>query len=155
MMSSTDDAIRQKAAGYVGTLEQGGDKTVAKAVATSVAFDPQAEAVPWSGGALFIPALNWRADNGDVAKSLVRHLLAWHVWCQQKRQVEEVKKINIVLGSTSLAGAAGYAPLGQSGITSEQWLVAWRKAVGEDQVAKLLAPQNLKLEGDRLVALKR
>jgi hypothetical protein len=107
MLQAEDQDVRQKAAGFLGSLEQSGDTTVAAAVAASVAFDPEASEAPWKGGPLFIPGLQW-TEHQDDAKQLVRHLIAWHEWTVRRGDHEEQRKIDNVLSSVGLMQAAGH-----------------------------------------------
>ena len=70
MTQSQDNDIRRIAAGYLGALANQGEATaVVEQVVEQLQFDVSADEVPWQGGALFVPSIQWSQDD---ARSLVR-----------------------------------------------------------------------------------
>lgn len=133
---SSDNNIRRTGAGYLGTLAQAGQGTdVSNAVIAAVEFDPQATDVPWAGGALFIPNIQWDKDN---SRALVGNLIRWHVWCDMNNKGEEQNQIHNNIRSVALIQAAGYANPGWNNVGTVQWLQSWKQAVGNDGIRELL-----------------
>ena len=133
---SADNNVRRTAAGYLGTLAQAGQGTdVSDAVIASVQFDAQATEVPWKGGALFVPNIQWDKEN---ATALVGNLIRWHVWCDQNEKNEEQVQIHNNIRSVALIRAAGYGNPGWQDVGTVQWLQAWKTAVGADGIRELL-----------------
>ena len=120
----------------MGTLAQAGQGTdVSDAVIASVQFDAQATEVPWKGGALFVPNIQWDKEN---ATALVGNLIRWHVWCDQNEKNEEQVQIHNNIRSVALIRAAGYGNPGWQDVGTVQWLQAWKTAVGADGIRELL-----------------
>lgn len=143
MRSSKNQSIRRMAASYLGALANQGEDAVPAAVVKAYSFDPKAKTVPWDGGPLFIPALNWKKKD---AQNLVRGLLAWYVWVDENvpansRAVIQ-RPIHNNLRSITLARIAGYQPIFRN-TNAEGWLRAWAKAHGKEEVEKILKAQNL------------
>ncbi|MCR9118106.1 MAG: DUF2330 domain-containing protein, partial [bacterium] len=59
MISAKDQNVRRQATAYLGALSQQGDKEVPAKVIKAYAFDADAEDVPWAGGPLFLPGIQW------------------------------------------------------------------------------------------------
>ncbi len=152
MLTHEDQDIRRKAAGFVGTAAAAGDERVAADIAGALAFDPEAEAVPWNDGPLFIPGINWDA-NKEQAKALTHNLIAWHVWCDARKLTDEQAKINVNLGSVALSSAAGYNNLGQRNVASARWVESWKEAAGEAAIETMLSQQGLAFRDGKLTSL--
>ena len=146
-LTAERSSVRNKAAGFLAALDRQGDREVGGAVAAALQFDPGREEVPWNGGPLFVPGLRWEKED---AQRLTAALIGWHAWCESKKLADEQKKINIVLGSVSLAGAAGYNALGQSGVSSRQWLAELQRALGRQRAEQLLSPDLVDYEQGKL-----
>ncbi|MCH7724933.1 MAG: DUF2330 domain-containing protein [Planctomycetes bacterium] len=139
LTGAKDQNVRRQAAAYLGTLAQQGNDKVGAKVATAYKFDPMAKKVVWSGGPLFIPGIRWSKED---ARSLVGHLISWHLWCDIKGKKAEQKKIHNNIRSLGLAGAAGYRSPGFQEATTVKWLEVWGRAVGKEELAKLLKTQQ-------------
>lgn len=131
-----ENNVRQTAAGYLGSLANAGEgQKVADQIIGAVKFDPQANDVPWKGGALFIPNIQWDKENSTA---LVGNLVRWHVWCDMNDRAEEQQQIHNNLRSMSLVQAAGYNSPGWQSIGTVEWLDCWKAAVGKDGIKKVL-----------------
>ncbi len=146
MVTADDVNVRRQAAAYLGTLyNQGKPKEVVKAVVEAVKFDAQAEEVPWDGGALFIPGIRWGKED---ARALVGHLVRWHLWSDIHKENQNKQQIHNNIRSLGLARAAGYQSPGWNNVGTNQWLIAWGKCMGKDEIKKILEEQDV-LDKDR------
>jgi hypothetical protein len=146
MVGAKDNNVRNLAAAYLGTLAQQGDKSVAPGIVKVYRFDPQAKQVPWQGGALWIPGIQWNEFQKD-ARELVRSLMAWYLWTELKNQRPQQQQIHNNLNSIQLAQAAGYQIVGfVQNVKVEDWLLRWGQAAGRDELQKLLAEQGVEKE---------
>jgi hypothetical protein len=143
MFHAEDPNIRRQAAAYLGALAASGDASVARDVATACAFDPAARTVPWQGGPLFLPALNWQQQQTQASR-LVANLIRWHLWCDRHGRVSEQRQIHNNLRSLTLARAAGYQSPGWQEADVIVWLGAWGKAVGRKQLEQILKEQGVR-----------
>lgn len=141
MTTHADQNVRRQAAAYLGYLFNQGDKTVPALVVQAYKFDVSAEKVPWAGGPLFVPGINWDQEN---ARGLLEHLVAWHLWCERHGLPAEQRQIYNNLRSVTLLSAAG---LGSS-IPSHTMgmLKAWGGLVGRDRLEQLLETQGVAKE---------
>jgi len=134
--TSNDNNIRRTGAGYLGTIAQAGQGTdVSDAVIAAVTFDAQASDVPWAGGALFIPNIQWDKAN---SRALVGNLIRWHVWCDVNGKSAEQNQIHNNIRSVALIRAAGYGNPGWQDVGTVEWLQSWKEAVGNDGIRELL-----------------
>jgi hypothetical protein len=137
------DALRQQAAGYLATRANRNPKeaeAIARSIVKLYAFDAKAKEEPWKGGALFVPALRWTAAD---AKTLVGHLLAWHLWADQRKDVNLQRQLHNNMRSLELARVAGYASPGWQDVGTAAWLTIWAKAYGADETIAILRAQGL------------
>ena len=74
------------------------------------------------------------------ARPLVRNLIAWHVWCDQRDQQEAQTQLAQTLTNGTIAGLVRYRFPG--GNDTIDWLRAWRSVAGAKDVAALLAEQD-------------
>ncbi len=137
MTTAKELEVRRQATAYLGTLANQGDKEAAPAVVKIYKFNPDAEEVPWNGGPLYVPGLQWDKDN---AKALVGNLIAWHLWCDRKGKSGEQQQIRNNLNSIQLAQAAGYQFGSQDTVG---WLKAWVQAAGKKEVEQMLKDQGV------------
>lgn len=141
MVTGKDQNVRRIAAGYLGSVaQQGGAKEVAEVVKKRLAFDAQASEVPWNGGPLFIPGIQWSKEN---ATELVGSMIRWNLWCDVNGKSQEQRQIHNNIRSLGLARAAGYQSPGWNNIDCISWLRAWSKVVGKDGIKKILTEQNV------------
>jgi len=141
MLHGKDAQSRQTAAGYLGTLANQGDATVVKTVLEAYRFDPEAQAVPWQGGPLYVPALAW---NKETAHKLVDELIRWDVWCDHHDRAQEVVQVENNLRSLQLWNALGTNPNGIWSLRgAAAWLGAWKGVAGQEAVDAILRQQHL------------
>lgn len=141
MIQSKDTNIRRLAAAYLGTLaQQGNGDEVASEVTRQLKFDIDASEVPWDGGALFVPGIQWSKED---ARNLVGQLIRWNLWCDRKGKTQEQRQIHNNIRSLGLARAAGYTSPGWNDVDCVAWLKAWGAAVGREEILKILKEQDV------------
>ncbi len=143
MLTHDDTNVRRQAAAYLGTLaQQGQSKEVVKQVVEMTKFDAQADETPWAGGgnALFIPGIRWGKED---ARALVGNLIRWHLWADINKEDKAKAQIHNNIRSLGLARAAGYQSPGWNNVGTKQWLIAWGKCVGKDELKKILEEQGV------------
>lgn len=145
MLTSKDQNVRRLAAGYLGSLaQQGESESVAKGVAAALLFDAMDETVPWEGGPLFLPGIQWsQAD----ARELVGHLIRWNLWCDIHGKSRELQQIHNNIRSLGLARSAGYQSPGWNSVDCRAWLQAWGALMGRKEIEAILEEQGV--SGDR------
>lgn len=151
MATAKEQEVRRQAAAYLGTMAQQGEKKVAPQVVDVYQFEADAKEVPWQGGPLFVPGIQWDKEN---ARALVGNLVRWHLWCDRKGKGAEQKQIHNNIRSLGLAGAAGYQSPGFNEIGTVQWLQIWGKAVGKEELQALLKEQGVLDNAKYAAALK-
>ena len=135
----SDNNIRRTATGYLGAFaNQGQSQAVAELVTSELKFNPDAQAVPWKGGALFLPAIQWSKPE---AQQLVGQLIRWYVWCDTRGDKDSQNQLYNNLRSIQLARAAGYQVAAPDNVTA--WLENWGKVVGKEKIEKILEEQGL------------
>ena len=137
MTTARDQGVRIKATAFVGALA-GQDKSVAAAIAKAYTFDPEAKEVLWKGGPLYVPGIRWTKKD---ARTVVGNLIRWHLWCDRNGKSSEQRQINNNLISIGLSRVAGVQSVGGNGSTVA-WLSSWGKAMGRDELEKLLKEQG-------------
>ena len=148
--SAENNDIRRTGAGYLGSIAQAGQgQDVVDEVVKTIAFDAQASDVPWKGGALFIPNVQWDKEN---ATALVGNLIRWHVWCDMNDKNSEQQQIHNNIRSVALIQAAGYGNPGWNDVGTVEWLNAWKTAVGKDGIRKVLEDVGA-LDNDKYASL--
>jgi len=144
MATHPDQQVRRMAAAYLATKVQQDAKLyqeVAQGVLEAYRFDPKARNVPWQGGPLFIPALQWQKEQ---ARALVGTLVRWYLWCErQGRTGRDILPIENNLRSIQLARAAGYQPFGRRVPGAVGWLQTWGQVVGRAGIRQILEEQGL------------
>ena len=118
---------------------KGQSEEVAKLVLGRLKFDPQATEVPWKGGALFIPGIQWEKEN---AHQLVDNLIRWYVWCDRNSDNGSQQQIHNNIRGTGLARVVGYRSPGWRNTTTEQWLSVWGGVIGKEKLEALLKEQG-------------
>ena len=134
-----DNNLRRMAAGYLGALaNQGQSSAVAELVISELQFNPAAQAVPWKGGALFLPGIQWGKTE---AQQLVGQLIRWYVWSTERGDSASKQQLYNNLRSIQLARTAGYEVARPN--DTNAWLVNWGNTVGKNKVRDILEEQNL------------
>ncbi|MCB9638494.1 MAG: DUF2330 domain-containing protein [Myxococcales bacterium] len=140
MVSDPDNHVRRMAAAYLGTFFNQGRKDVPQRVVQAYRFRPNANQVPWHGGALFVPAVNWSRED---ARELVGNLIRWLLWADIHKQTPLLRQIHNNIRSLSLAYKAGYRSPGWRQIGTLQWLQIWRRATSCDELRSILRQQSV------------
>ncbi|MEL7497073.1 MAG: DUF2330 domain-containing protein [Planctomycetota bacterium] len=141
MIHAEDQNVRRTAAGYLAAMAQQGEKdAVSQAVIESLKYEPGAMSVPWEGGPLFVPGLQWKKED---ATQLVAGLVRWHLWSDINGKQDELRQIHNNIRSLALAKAAGYQSPGWREANVQAWLKAWGSVVGKEGVQKILNEQGV------------
>ncbi len=143
MTKHPDQNVRRMAAAYLATKVQRDPKLyteVVQAALKAYKFDPQARNVPWQGGPLFIPAVQWKKDD---ARALAGTLVRWYLWCEHRGLGNDLRPIENNLRSIQLARAAGYEPFGRRPPGAVGWLQTWGQVVGKAGIRQILQEQGL------------
>ena len=139
MVTAKDQNVRRQAAAYLATLAAKGEDGVPTAVIKAYEFDAKAKDVPWTGGPLFIPGIQWKKEN---AQDLVGNLMAWYLWCERNNKKPHHTALHNNLRSLQLAAAVGYQSPGFRQATTDQWLTIWGDTIGKAEFEKLLKAQG-------------
>jgi hypothetical protein len=139
LVTAKNQNVRRQAAAYLGTLAAKGEDAVPAVVVKAYQFDAKAKDVPWTGGPLFIPGIQWKKDD---AKALVGNLIAWFLWCEQHNKKTHHTALHNNLRSLQLAAAAGYTSPGFQQTGTDRWLTIWGQAFGKAELEKLLKAQG-------------
>ena len=136
MFTHENNEARRLAAAFLGTLGQQDNKAIPQ-IAAAYAFDPRAQAIPWKGGALYVPQLSW---DRKEAREIVRGLIAWHLYCDRKQLSAEQQQIFNNLQSVGLHRAVNFDwPQNDT-----RWLLAeWAKKQGSEDAFKMLEEQGV------------
>ena len=139
MTTHEDMAVRRAAAGFLATMSRV-DVTVLDATVRAYRFQPDAEAVPWAGGPLYIPSAQW---GSDTARELIEDLISWHLFCAVNDLPAEQQQINNNLRSVGFVATAGYSawelPQDTDGL-----LVFWGQHEGSRALSQILGEHGLR-----------
>lgn len=141
MTSSENVNTAQQATAYLASMGQGEQrKEVADAVLKAYKFDAEAKAVPWKT-ALWVPMIAWDKEPAD---KLIEDLITWWVWAEFNLADDKIRPAqnqihNNIMGVTFNQIVGYQTPnFDFNGVTTEQWLTAWGKAVGKERLQKAL-----------------
>jgi hypothetical protein len=138
------DDTRRQAATYLATLAHRGETTaVARATVDAYRFYPRARSIPWEGGSLFLPSINWSRKE---ARELVGHLIAWMVFCDRRGRPDGILQIHNNITSLELSRTVGYRSPGRGGADPIEWLKIWRTVVGANGIKNILQAQEVDKE---------
>ncbi len=151
MVRSADMNVRYQATAYLGSKAGTDYDGVVEAVLTTYAFDAEAETVPWQGGPLYIPGIQWKKK---PAQALVGRLLRWFLWCDLNGAADQSQQIVNNLASIGLADAAGYANPGWN-YELDAWLLSWGRALGKKELLGMLAEQGVEEQARFVKLLKQ
>ena len=140
MTRSSDQNSRRKAAGFLAAMAMQGDTSVGGVVVEAYAFSVKSNDVPWSGGPLFVPSIQWSKDQ---ARALVGELISWHLWCERTGRPNVQKQIHNNIRSIQLARIAGYTTPGWQEVGIDEWLLVWGRLVGRAEIKRMLAEQGV------------
>ena len=139
MLGAGTQEARNLAAGCLATFASQGREGIAVAVLSALRFDADATRVPWQGGPLFLPSLGWTSGE---ARILMRHLVAWHLYCDRHDLDQEQRQIHNNLNGWGLANAAGYTMPNRE-LSTSRWLLIFGEVAGSDKLAALLEEQGV------------
>ncbi len=140
MRTAADSEVRRIAAASLANIAMAGrTDEVAEAALTAYRFDTELKIEPWTGGALFVPGIQW---SGESAKSLVRNLVAWHVWADRHDRADLKQQVHNNLNSLQLGHAAGYR-IPRRTLDTVGWLEILAQACGRETVREVLAEQGV------------
>lgn len=105
MLGHEQQNVRWQAASYAATVGQTRKGEVAKATHAALRYNPRAQAVPWDGGALYIPGIQWSRSD---ARAVIGELASWYAWAQRNNDSTAMGQVQNNLQSVSLLRAAGY-----------------------------------------------
>ncbi|MCA9790246.1 MAG: hypothetical protein KC910_00565, partial [Candidatus Eremiobacteraeota bacterium] len=136
MFEDPSQQVRQLAAGMLGAQANRGTE-VAPVVLRLLAFNPDAKQVPWKGGPLFLPGLQWTKDQAGL---LVDSMVRWYVWAEREKLGDDITRpLENNLRSyqlwTTLGDRSG-AWRSAQGATA--WLDAWAEIAGEKRKQQIL-----------------
>lgn len=142
MRTHPDQEVRRQAASYLGLLAQRGDQSVGKVVVDQLRFDSKATQVPWKGGPLFLPGIDWSRDD---ARDLAGQLMRWILWAERHSRPDLLRQLHNNVRSIGLANKAGYQTAwNEQG--AKAWLASWKAVVGQAGIDEILREQGV--EGD-------
>lgn len=139
MLTHEDDPMRRQAAAWLAAQAQqrGQRDQVARATLAQLQHDPRVKEVPWIGGALYIPGIDW---DQKQARSLVRTLIQWQLYCKRTGKSAQTNQVGNNLRSVTLLQKAGFKNRWPN---DEQVLEEWARIGGISDVNKLLAEQGM------------
>lgn len=136
-----NDQLRRSGAAYMASLAgQGEAEAVSEEVLKRLKFDSQASEVPWKGGALFVPGIQWGKEE---ATELVDNLIRWHLWCDIKSDAASQQQIHNNIRGVGLSRVVGYQNPGWRDVSTETWLTTWRQIIGKENLEELLEEQGV------------
>jgi hypothetical protein len=138
MVGAEDTNVRRQATAYLATLGSQGNDGVAAAVVGVYRYTAGVKDVPWRGGPLYVPGLNWQQKE---ARGLAKNLIKWLVFCERNELQDESRQIHNNLRSITLAQAAGYQLSG--GGDSRAWFKAWGQAFGRRSLKAIFDEQRV------------
>ena len=142
MQNHGDDQVRRQAAAYLASKAQAskeGHEQVSRAVRSSLAFAPKAKRLPWEGGALYVPGIQWKKSE---ALDLIRILIQWNLHLGKIEKVNEQRQVQNNLRSVQLLQAATFQNAWPT-VGNHEVLVQYGQIEGRTAVQKLLAEQGL------------
>jgi len=144
MLRHEDDAVRRLAAGHLAAMDDVGREVIAL-----YAYEPGARAIPWKGGALYVPASGWGRRE---ARALTGSLIAWHLHCDRTGLDAEKQQIYNNLRSVGLWRQAGMRSFPNQDTAT--LLGQWAEVVGVEAVAEMLRDQGVRHDAAYAAALE-
>ena len=142
MQTHGDDNVRRQAASYLaakGAQSGKGYNEVAEAVIASLKFRPKAKELPWAGGALYVPSIQWKKAE---ALDLIHVLIQWNVHLEKVEKQNEQRQVQNNLRSVQLLQAAQFANAWPD-VNGPDVLVNYGQVVGRKAVWQILSDQDL------------
>jgi hypothetical protein len=138
MLTAQNQQVRWTATSYLATLAQQGDESVADAVIVAYRYKRSAEALPWQGGPLYIPGINWEKHD---AIRLTENLTKWLLFCERQRRDGEERQVLNNIRSWQLANVAGYDMAGTRDAAS--WYETWGRTFGKNSLKRIFQEQGV------------
>ncbi len=134
MFTHKENEVRRLAAGYLAARDDS-----AETIVKSYRYEAKDSAVPWQGGALYVPSLGWGRSQ---AKSMLGHLTAWHLHCDRHELTQEKQQVFNNLRSVGIWRQAGsqHRPVNDT----VRLLMQYADLVGVEKVAVLLEAQGVR-----------
>ena len=120
-LGAEDPKMRRRAAAWLATLGTA-DGTVVDLVQRALTFDPEAEEVPWAGGALFLPGLNFDEEQSEA---LFDQLMRWHLASRRSGRDEVRRQVEASFWGLNLRGRGN-----ATSQSPDYWLQRWGNVVG-------------------------
>lgn len=142
MQTHGDDMVRRQAASYLaakGAQSGKGYSEVAAAVIESLALKPKARKLPWEGGALYVPSIQWKKAE---ALELIDVLIRWNLHLESVDKQNEQRQVQNNLRSVQLLQAAGFQNAWPD-VNGPDVLVNYGQVVGRKKVHQILADLDL------------
>lgn len=138
MLTHPDDGVRRQAASWMGAqaTQKNRGSEVADIVVAQLTHNPRVKEVPWKGGALYVPGIQWKKAD---ARALVRTLIQWKLYCERTGKSGERNQVWNNLRSVQLLQAAGFKNRWPN---DEQVLEEWAGIAGQADVDKLRREQG-------------
>jgi hypothetical protein len=135
MLTHDNGDARRFAAGLLAGLDARPE--LVEAVVEAYRFRPGSEGVLWAGGPLYVPSFGWSAPD---ARRLIGHLIAWHVYCNERAMTGEQQQIYNNLRSVGLHRVAGYP---RPDTNTRNLLAQFAQVEGVEALRALLEEQGL------------
>ena len=139
MLTHENSDSRRLAAGLLGGMVE--NNRVLTDILSVYEFDHSAEAVPWTGGALYVPALRW--DRRE-ARTLMGSLIEWYLFCDRHGLNQEKQQIFNNIRSVGLwrqAGSRTFPVEDTVGL-----LMQWKSVIGAEGIAEILHRQGVRYD---------
>ncbi len=107
MYTHPEDAVRRQATAFAGTLatQSPGSTQVPDLILARLTPPRNLDQVPWEGGALYVPGIQWGKDDGRL---LIHTLAAWWLLLESQGRSSELNQVWNNLYNYSLLTGAGY-----------------------------------------------
>ena len=134
LFTHKENEVRRLAAGYLAARDDSADSIV-----KGYRYEAKGSAVPWQGGALYVPSLGWGRSQ---AKILLGNLTAWHLHCDRHGLTQEKQQVFNNLRSVGIWRQAGSQnrPVNDT----VRLLKQYAELVGVEKVAQLLEAQGVR-----------
>ncbi len=146
MTSADQNWVRRMAASYLGGIAQkssGKRKNVVQVLEDKLAYKQGMDEVPWKGGALFLPGINWKKED---ARRIVKQLMTWYLWCNDRGKKAARNQINRNFRNRQFSRAAGVNLPGNSN-SAVALIRAWGEATDRGEVQDILQTLNYEDKG--------
>ena len=136
MRTHSNDQVRRQAAAYLAA-RGAQDQHVAAAIIDATRWDPERSELPWAGGALYIPGLQYQRKH---AIALIGELIRWNLALRDNPSAQRQVQNN--LRSVQLLRAAGFQNAWPD-VNGTEVLIEYRRVAGRAALHQILAEQGL------------